>query len=139
MNLNDQLLIRREAMKKKNDNVFSTKNLKIIFFYDRLRFYSFLTIILSSSVEESKVQSTHLCTGVSEMLSRGRETCSALKISIDGALSTLIGKWRKKPHFIFYYYQVAFIHLLFFFDFYCLSVCLSVYRTQVMPPKRETR
>ena len=98
-------------MKKKNDNVFSTKNLKIIFFYDRLRFYSFLTIILSSSVEESKVQSTHLCTGVSEMLSRGRETCSALKISIDGALSTLIGKWRKKPHFIFYYYQVAFIHL----------------------------
>jgi hypothetical protein len=32
-----------------------------------------------------------LCEGVGEMLKRGRETCSSLKESIDGALITLVG------------------------------------------------
>ena len=39
---------------------------------------------------QSKTQSSVLCSGVSEMLAKGKATCSSLKAAIDGALSILI-------------------------------------------------
>ena len=39
---------------------------------------------------QSKTQSSVLCNGVSEMLAKGKATCSSLKAAIDGALSILI-------------------------------------------------
>jgi kinesin family protein 11 len=46
-----------------------------------------LTTVVTSSKEESRT----LCDGVTEMLAKGRNTCTTLKQAIDGALSTLIG------------------------------------------------
>jgi hypothetical protein len=51
-----------------------------------------LLIDISNMTDESQRQSESLCEGVGEMLRRGRETCSSLKKSIDGALTTLIGE-----------------------------------------------
>ena len=52
----------------------------------------FIYLFIYLFLEDSREQSVQLCTGVSEMLARGRDTCLVLKTSIDGALSTLIGE-----------------------------------------------
>ena len=76
-------------MKKYNLNsYYSLKNSIAMI---QLMFYYSHTSLFSKISEQSKEQSVHLCTGVSEMLTRGRDTCSLLKQSIDGALNTLIG------------------------------------------------
>jgi hypothetical protein len=62
----------------------------------------FLRDILNMT-DESNKQSKSLCKGVGEILRRGRETCSSLKESIDGALSTLIGK------LLYYVYLYSFL------------------------------
>jgi kinesin family protein 11 len=97
-NLQNEVIDRRENVSSlfgKVDRFAEKENLRLI------ESSSFVTEISSSksnlldSLNElrklSSEKSGSLCNGVSEMLEKGRTTCSTLKTSIDQSLSTLIG------------------------------------------------